>query len=65
MKTTITDKWEVFNDNINLNGEHIDSFFNENNSSADQEATVSNLPLILIDHVAVHFPFEIPDLISF
>ncbi|PPD94649.1 hypothetical protein GOBAR_DD08327 [Gossypium barbadense] len=66
LKTTITDKWEVFHDNINLNGEHIDSFFNESNGSADQEATVSDLPLILpIDHMAVHYPFEIPDLISF
>lgn len=54
LKTTITDKWEVFHDNINL------SFFNENKSSADQD-----LPLIPIDHVAVHDPFEIPDLISF
>ncbi|KAG4162783.1 hypothetical protein ERO13_D01G134900v2 [Gossypium hirsutum] len=65
LKTTITDKWEVFHDNINLNGEHIDSFFNESNGSADQEATVSDLPLIPIDHMAVHYPFEIPDLISF
>ncbi|XP_022776537.1 putative clathrin assembly protein At1g25240 [Durio zibethinus] len=64
LKTIITDKWVVFDENIKINGF---SFPNEKNTAAPEEAAgTSNLPLIPIDDVPVYnHHYEIPDLISF
>ncbi|XWS64031.1 hypothetical protein CRYUN_Cryun06bG0152100 [Craigia yunnanensis] len=56
LKTIITDKWVVFEEN---NGSS-----NEKNTVAE-EAAARNLPLVPIDHVPVYSHYEIPDLISF
>ncbi|KAK8567396.1 hypothetical protein V6N12_005986 [Hibiscus sabdariffa] len=63
LKTTITDKWEVFDDDVNIHGDNVNGYFNENNTA--EVRLDSDQPLIPVEHVAVINPFEIPDLISF
>ncbi|KAL4302069.1 hypothetical protein GQ457_10G028310 [Hibiscus cannabinus] len=64
LKTTIiTDKWEVFDDDVNIHGDNVTGYFNENNTT--EVRLDSDQPLIPVEHVAVINPCEIPDLISF
>ncbi|XVF02980.1 hypothetical protein REPUB_Repub04eG0221000 [Reevesia pubescens] len=66
LKTIITDKWEVFDENIKINEEKYNGFFNEKKTVAN-EAAARDLPLVPIDHhvPVVYNHYEIPDLISF
>ncbi|KAK8522796.1 hypothetical protein V6N13_115748 [Hibiscus sabdariffa] len=63
LKTTITDKWEVFDDDVNIHGDNVTGYFKENNTT--EVRLDSDQPLIPVEHVAVINPCEIPDLISF
>ncbi|XVE91857.1 hypothetical protein REPUB_Repub01dG0047500 [Reevesia pubescens] len=62
LKTIITDKWVVFDEDIKMNNEENNGFCNENKTVA----AARDLPLVSIDnHVPVYKHYEIPDLISF
>ncbi|KAK8486184.1 hypothetical protein V6N13_026107 [Hibiscus sabdariffa] len=71
LKTRITDKWEVFHDDVSINGENIDGYFHENNTAVDEEEEEagarkeSEPSLTPIDHVSVNNPFDVPDFIRF
>ncbi|XVE74572.1 hypothetical protein DITRI_Ditri12bG0027900 [Diplodiscus trichospermus] len=57
LKTIITEKWVIFDENIKIN---------EEKNAAPQEPTATDLlPLIPIDPVPVYNHYEIPDLITF
>ncbi|KAE8710121.1 putative Homeobox protein 32 [Hibiscus syriacus] len=66
--TTITERWDVFHDDINTNGGNINDDINENNTAADQEAgatLLSDQTLVHIDRDVVKNPFESPEFTSF
>ncbi|XWS69449.1 hypothetical protein CRYUN_Cryun04dG0180100 [Craigia yunnanensis] len=63
LKTIITDKWVVFDENIKINEEN-NGFYNEKNTVAG-EAAAKDLPLVPIDQVPFYNHYEIPDLITF
>lgn len=66
LKTIITDKWVVFDENIKINGENYNGFSYNDKKTAAEEDHHHLLPLISIDDMPpVYKHYEIPDLIIF